>query len=185
MTTIPDEQTLRSALEQAPANVRTFVTSNELLEIFDAIRTEHKLHFDEAEKLTDALVAVFVELQPLSAFPELLKEALEQNAQAYDGVLKDVNEKIFVAFRNTLQGAPAAAVAPKVPQAPALAPVPTPTPQPALPKTPLDRLKETSRTVTESVAVQPNDTSATTPHAAVPPPASSYPSTDPYREPIE
>lgn len=184
MATIPDEQTLRSALEQAPGNVRTFVTSNELLEIFDTIRTEHKLHFDEAEKLTDALVAVFVELQPLSAFPELLKEALEQNAQAYDGVLKDVNEKIFAAFRNTLQGTPAVA-RPEAPQAPALAPVPTPTPQLVVPKTPLDRLKETSRTVTESVAVQPNDEGATTPRAAVPPPASSYSNTDPYREPIE
>lgn len=182
MAFIPNEQTLRTAYEQAPPAIKEYIVSAELLDAFDAIRTDNKLHFDEAEKLTDAMVAVFLEVKPLAEFPAMLREALEQNAAAYEAVLKAVNEKIFTAFRNTLRNTPPSA-APTAVETPA--PVPTPTPQPAVPKTPLDRLKETSRTVTESVAVQPNDTSATTPHAAVPPPASSYPSTDPYREPIE
>lgn len=179
MTLIPSEQDLRGLYEKAPQNVRDFVVSAELLDAFDVIRTEHKLHLDEAGKLTDALVAVFLEAKPASDFPLMLKEALEQNASAYDAVLKAVNEKIFTAFRNTLK--PATETQPQ--SAPVQSVVPPPSSAPLI-KTPMDRLKETSNAGAQTVQAPPPIENI--PREASPQPlATTYKSTDPYREPIE
>ena len=102
MTRIPTEQELRIVYEKAPSFIKEYVISTELLKAFETIRTEHKLHFDEAGKLTDALVSVFLEMRPMSEFPNLLREALEQNSATYSAVLKDVNEKIFTVFREKI-----------------------------------------------------------------------------------
>lgn len=179
MTYIPSESELRGLYEKAPQNVKDFIVSTELLDAFDAIRVEHKLHLDEAGKLTDALVAVFLEAKPATDFPLMLKEALEQNATAYDAVLKAVNEKIFTAFRNTLkptteipiQSVPAQPATPPPPSAPLI-------------KTPMDRLKEASNAGAQTVQASPqieNIPREAAPQTSTP----TYKSADPYREPIE
>ncbi|MFQ5540643.1 MAG: hypothetical protein ACE5F4_00090 [Candidatus Paceibacteria bacterium] len=131
MITIPTKQDIQEAYNRGPTQVQSYITSNELNEVFEQIREAHKLHFDEADKLTDALVSVFFELRSASEFPELLREALEQNSDKYDAVLKDVNEKIFKVFRQKLAGkdtAPSSA-APPAPSGTPATPVPKPTPQ--------------------------------------------------------
>lgn len=176
---IPTEQEIRAAYERAPKPVQQYVVSKELQEAFHSIRTENKLHLDEAGKLTNALVAVFTELKPMGDFPLMLKEALEQNAAAYDAVLKSVNEKIFTAFRNTLKPA-TETPAQNAPVKPA-----TPPPSSAPPiKTPMDRLRETSNAGAQTVDAVSRIENA--PREAAPqPPTTTYKSTDPYREPIE
>lgn len=106
MAQIPTEQEIRTAYESAQKNIKDYVVSEDLQKKFHDIRTNHNLHLDEAGKLTDALVATFLELSPMSEFPNLLREVLEQNSDQHESVLKEVNDKIFTSFRNKLEGKP-------------------------------------------------------------------------------
>jgi len=72
MTTIPPLETIEEALKKAPEIVDDFITSETLADSFEEIRTTHKLHLDEAEQLSRALNAVFLELAPADQFPDLL-----------------------------------------------------------------------------------------------------------------
>jgi len=105
MTTIPPLETIEEALKKAPEIVDDFITSETLADSFEEIRTTHKLHLDEAEQLSRALNAVFLELAPADQFPDLIREALEQNSDKFDVVLTDVNEKVFKVFRRELEEA--------------------------------------------------------------------------------
>lgn len=103
MALIPTEQEIRAGYEKASPLVQTYIASAELQDEFNAIRTAHQLHFDEAGKMSDALVATFLGLREMKQFPELLREALEQNGDKHSEVLKDINEKIFSSFRRKLE----------------------------------------------------------------------------------
>lgn len=105
MTLIPNENILREAMGNAPTRVRSFIVSPAFTEAFDTIRTKHKLHFDEAGKIGDSLSAVFLEIVPSDQFPDLLKEALEQNSGKFGAVLADINEQVFKPFRAQLEQA--------------------------------------------------------------------------------
>lgn len=191
---IPTETQLRAQYQNASRRVQQFITSVELDEIFKEIHNTHKLHLDEIGNLSNALNAVFLEMAPLEQFPNLLKEALEQNSDRYDAVLKDVNEKIFVAFRKKLEEPEEPSIEEKtVPETV----VPTPPPQasqidalektvsfndtpPTIEKTapaPIDKLETSVREKPTEVEIEkpkPNTS------------GSAYTgSTDPYREPIE
>lgn len=106
MALIPTEQEIRAEYEKASPLVQAYVASAELQDEFNAIRTAHRLHFDEAGKMSDALVATFLGLSEMKQFPELLREALEQNGDKHSEVLKDINEKIFSSFRRKLEPKP-------------------------------------------------------------------------------
>lgn len=103
MTTVPTAQDIAKAFQTAPDYVKDYISSDELSQTFEEIRQSNKLHFDEADKLSRSLNAVFLKLNDSSEFPTLLKESLEQNSGAYDEVLKAVNQNIFNHFRTRLQ----------------------------------------------------------------------------------
>lgn len=164
---IPNNNEIREQLKNAPEDVRVFIAGVEFNETFIAIKNSHKLHFDEMEKLGNALVSVFVELRSMSDFPALLREALEQNSAAYDAVLKDVNEKIFAVFRASLEKKVAESEAPALNSQ-------TPSPKPPTPAALLEKkVPQNAEKVTLS----------TPPPAPEKPP--QYIKVDPYREPIE
>jgi len=100
---IPEQDTIDDAFEEAPQYVQKYITSVALAVAFESIRETRKIHLDEMEKLGRALNAVFLELQPMGHFPDLLREALEQNKDTFEAVLGDVNENIFKPFRKTLE----------------------------------------------------------------------------------
>lgn len=165
---IPPNDEIRTYLGNASAPVRNFIASPEFVEAFLHIRATHKLHFDEAEKLGNALIAVFTEARPVANFPVMLREALEQNRGTYDAVLADINEKIFSIFRLKLarDDAPVTGSEKNTPK-------------------PLDEKafvleKKTSQN-TAKVAL-----AASEPLESQPPtPSGAYKATDPYREPLE
>lgn len=99
---IPDQTQLGAAYKNASERVQQYITSVELNHVFEEIRTAHKLHLDESGALSNALNAVFLELVPFEKFPDLLQEALKDSTKR-TAVLKDVNEKVFVAFRKKMQ----------------------------------------------------------------------------------
>lgn len=175
---IPNAEQLRDAYQKAPPLVQEYITSPELSSTFTTIRETHKLHLDEAEQLSNALNAVFLELAPYEKFPALLKEALEQNASQYDAVLKAVNEDVFAEFRKKLT-----------------APQETPAPQPN-PSVPFQ-----SRKAVEQTSAEPAPEARTVPNKldssvrnvpqeieikTEPQKNASYSTgVDPYREPIQ
>ena len=100
---IPDTKQLAAAYKSAPSVVQEFITSPELSAVFEEIRTEYQLHIDEAGALSNALNAVFLELVPLDTFPGLLKEAIKGDEAKHSAILKEINERVFTAFRKKLQ----------------------------------------------------------------------------------
>jgi len=171
MSPIPTNQELQGAFQKADASVQTYIASGELDEAFEQIRTEHKLHLDEAGKLGQALNAVFLELRPMSEFPNLLREALEQNSGAYDAVLKAVNDKIFSPFRTKLQ-TPSASEEKALDTKPVEA---TPTVRNLIDKKELGGAEKVSvNTLSEEQSLREGS-----------PNQKQYRAADPYREPIE
>lgn len=100
--TIPSVEQLQAAHENASKSVQDFIDADNYFLVFEEIRNTHKLHLDEAEKLSRALGAVFLKLVSFEEFPNLLKEVLEQNSDKHDAVLKEINSKIFTVFRENV-----------------------------------------------------------------------------------
>jgi len=182
MGTLPTLEELRPAYEKALDMVRTYIQGEELAKAFEEIRTAHKIHFDEAGKLSLALNAVFLEVRPAGEFSILLKESLEQNSDKYGAILNDVNEKIFKVFRAKMERKESGETEP-VP-----APIPAvrqPPPVPAQ-KTPQERLSSTTSQGTERVSLKAPEEKKS---ENEPRPASSssnnYSDGDPYRESVE
>lgn len=174
---IPTEQEIRDTLEKAPDTIRAYVNSATLGDAFEEIRTRHKLHLDEAGKLTDALVATFLEMRPASGFSDLLKESLEQNSGAYAAVLADINEKIFKPFRKSLEEEVTATADTPATPAPAVRPAEAVRP----PSVPLLEKKVNERPQTFSVDAFSEDRAEPEPKKAP-----EYRSgVDPYRESVE
>lgn len=193
MATIPTIEEIEKALQQTSEIVDGFIVSETLADAFEEIRTTHKLHLDEAEQLSRALNAVFLELAPFDRFPELLREALEQNSDKFDVVLSDVNEKVFKVFRKNLEEGKnkpvdSEEVSASAPVAVATAPAPSPA-QPTTPRTaqepaPVLLDKKTSEKAesfnvdafTDDASDSPQQTQQSTQYRS---------GVDPYREPIE
>lgn len=185
MVHLPQKTEIETAYENAPAYIKEYVVSEKLQTAFEEIRVQHKLHFDEADKLTDALVATFIELTPAASFPDLLKEVLEQNIGTYDAVLKDVNEKIFKPFRERLMEAPEASRAEtrarssEIPQrqedARQVAPL--------IPLPPINPLEQRANEKPQTVSVDAFSESASEEHTDTE--GAARRAVDPYREPIE
>lgn len=182
MTLIPPAEEIRNKLQNAPGNVRSFITSAEFTTAFENVRTTHKLHFDEAEKMGDSLSAVFLEMVPANQFPDLLKESLEQNSGAYGVVLADINEKIFKPFRKSLEGGAATPADMPVALAPAARPAqdikdrPSPTPaEPLVGKKTDERPQTFSVDAFSEDEVKAEPTKLPKYHGGI----------DPYHEPIE
>lgn len=193
---IPNETQLRAEYQKAPKLVKEFITSAELNQAFTEIRDEHQLHLDEAGTLSNALNAVFLELVPLEKFPELLKEVVKDEAKR-TAVLKDINEKVFVAFRKKLEGPredtapvrqivnpPARAIqAPERPaafneietEAPQITTAPVATPA-------INKLEQSVRQKATDVEL---DTTPKPPQSGTQENKPNYRGSDPYREPIE
>ena len=162
---IPSSQDIARAFQTAPDYVKSYIASGALTSTFEKIRTEHKLHLDEAGKLSRSLNAVFLKLADSSEFPALLKESLEQNSGAYDDVLKAVNEEIFTDFRRQLQSPPPAEE-------------PAPTIQGTEQKLSTPTSERTKHVATDTLAESQTEEPA--------PAAQNYSDgSDPYREPIE
>lgn len=170
MAILPTHEEINMAFDKASKAVQEYIGSVELMRAFIEVREHYKLHLDEAGNISRALNAVFLGLRPAAEFPELLKAALEQNSSTYNAVLRDINEKIFVAFRRKMQegGAPAQTES-----------------APEKPQSPIERLER---------RVMGSETKAAPPEErAVPssrPEASALQKnngfkTDPYKEPIE
>ena len=205
---IPNQDQLVAKYTAAPRTVQEFVTSPELNLVFDDLRTKHQLHIDEAGALSNALNAVFLELVPLEKFPDLLKEALKGDEAKHSAILKEINERVFTAFRKKLQepSQPAATqeiAEPEVRIEPKEAPIAVKAGDTA------GVHKETSRevAVTEPVATVPNPTPTLnkleqtirekptdieigsavpkSEQAVEPTPKAAYADIDPYREPLE
>lgn len=169
-----DAQKLKEAYQKAPEAVQEFIISDELSNTFEKIRKTHQLHLDEASNMSDALNAVFLEVKPFDAFPNLLKQALEQNRAKYDAVLKDINELIFVPFRKSLQQKEEKVEEP-VPEPEA---APTPAPQAAEPA--INKLEKSTFQKPETVEL------GTPPEGEIKKEESkNTPPVDPYREPID
>jgi len=191
-----DENQLADAYTSAPKKIQEYITSPELGAVFEELRETHQLHLDEAGRLSNALNAVFLEVIPFDKFPKLLEEAVPQGEKR-DALLKDVNEKVFVAFRQYLKEpepepeqtvptpevaapeAPREVVIQKIPEKP---PVQVATVVPQESVSPLKKLETSVRESPSDVAVGEliSPTEAT---SGTPPPTRQ--STDPYREPID
>ncbi|MEK7063146.1 MAG: hypothetical protein AAB955_00465 [Patescibacteria group bacterium] len=184
------ETEVRPAYDIAPQHVKDFIDSNELFDIFYSIKMTYNLHVDQAGNLAMLIDAILLEMHPLGKFQELLKDALGQgiDQKTYEGVLRDVNEKVFTLFRGKTKARADAAVQPAPPK---------PTPVAAAPITlkPISVMEQKmSETVAPVVIVQkiaapPAEGAvpvATPPPAAPTPPPPSAPAryhgADPYRE---
>lgn len=195
MAHLPTEQEIRDKLERSPEHIRAYVLSQELISIFEELRVAYKLHFDEAAKVSDAIVAVFVELRPASEFPNLLKEALEQNSEVYEPLLNDINKKIFTPFRESLEqknkptGTPESAQSPAVQQPKDTEQKPSPAPASPLKDT-ATLLEKTTNKGEERIDVGPLTEEAPAPPAGDTEPTQNNTAqykggNDPYREPID
>ncbi len=183
MATLPTTEELKEKYATASSAVRKYIASDELDEAVGAIKNSYKLHLDETEQLNTALEAVFLGVRPAAEFPELLKVALEQNSSAYDAVLRDVNEKIFVAFRRKMQEPEAPKPSEATPVAIKVAPSGQ-APQGAAQTAPspagsIKRIGEQVMKQAERVEVNTLGVSAPAPEPK------KYPTTDPYRESID
>lgn len=206
---IPDSKTLKDAYKTAPQPVRAYITSPELNSVFQTIRKNYGLHVDEAGALSNALNAVFLELVPFDKFSDLLKEALKGSSDKHTQILGEINEKVFVVFRNKLQEAEQ-----KEEQVATTAADAATQPEKELPEVELNPVTEASiiqNEPTEPKEAAPTQTTETTPRldkleevvnsavtdvemqepsaqekgAEAPPQASQYTGDDPYREKIE
>lgn len=187
---IPNQTQLHAAYQKASPLVQNFITSPQLSTTFTAIREKHKLHLDEAGALSNALNAVFLEIVSFEQFPELLKEALEQNKDKHDVILSEVNEKVFTAFRESLKETKQA---PEPAQVSVEAPAEVqsnsleekirsvnlggPTPAAKAQTNTFDKLEATVQEKPTDVEVSTQSPSPNKPY--------SNGTTDPYREPIE
>lgn len=97
---LPTKEQIQTAYKQAPEYVQDFIVSEELNKAFTDIRTEHKLHLDDAGRLSLAINAVVLELAPLTSFPQLVGEALtDVSSETRSAVVSAVNEKVFEELR--------------------------------------------------------------------------------------
>lgn len=190
---IPSDQELQKHYAAAPDLVKEFITSVELSTAFQEIRTHHQLHLDEAGALSRALNSVFLELNDYQKFPSLLKEALEQNSGQYDAVLKEVNEKIFTAFRKKLEEPEEVEEPTNVAQPVTSTQNPTTPNLAELEKTvafnepvalPTNNDSITENKLKETTQEKPTDVEIKTPSTTDEATSKPY-AADPYREPIE
>ena len=112
MDTIPTKDTLVAAFKQAPQYVKDFIMGDKMATAFDAMRTAHKLHLDDAGRLSAVINAVVLGLAPLGDFDKLVGQALvavtpDERAE----VIKEINDTIFIPMRDT--ATPEAAPAPE------------------------------------------------------------------------
>lgn len=97
---LPTKEQVQTAYTSAPDYVQDFITSEELDEAFTAIRREHKLHLDDAGRLSIAINAVILEIFSLEKFPQLVQEALtDVSSEIQKAVITEVNEQIFEELR--------------------------------------------------------------------------------------
>lgn len=190
---LPTKDQIQAAYQNAPDYVRDFIVSSELDEMFSDIRTKHKLHLDDAGRLSVAINAIALELAPLDTFPALVKEALTDiSGEVQGAVTAEVNDRIFKELREWarldkegLLYEPETAPSPE-PEATAIeaaATAPADTAQ-----KPVDKLSEAVRQAPEEREAILDDQDGQPPQPApqqTPQKEKSYPGSDPYREPIE
>lgn len=180
MSLIPTSEQIEVAREKADDTVIDYTTSSVYFDAVESIAATHKLHIDETGNIGDALMAVFYGVVPVEQFPNLLKEALEQNSATHDAVLKDINEKIFVPFRKSLEEKPTTDPVAET----------TPPTQVGAPKNllPTETRNEEKPILSSSVSRKEEHVSVDTlneQHKEETQQKPTYGSTDPYREPIE
>ena len=195
------QEEIQKAYASAPKHLQEYIDSDDLFNAFHEIRGKYNLHLDKAGDLAIAIDAIILNLQSFDAFPRLLKEALGGvDEKTYQGVVEDVNTKIFTAFRELTKKQ-----VEKLVQAPA-PPKPVSNSEPLkvieqtvsqkepAPVKPLqiiqEKMSQTVGTAALNIPVPPVAAAVTTP-AAQPeqkPPATAptrYHGADPYREPAE
>ncbi len=185
------EAEVRTVYDTASAQLKTYIDSDELMNTFDEIRTTHKLHVDQAGNLAMLIDAIILEMHPFANFPALLKDALiNADAPLLAAVQKDVNDKVFVVFREKMKAltTPPPVVAAPLSQPAAARPISVmeqkmasvAAPEPIVQKVPPPAAPEDKppMPVSASAEVKP----ATAPAPKAPP---NYHAGDPYREPVE
>jgi len=175
MASIPTADQINEAEKKASAVAADYVSSDSYFNTLKEIVNVQKLHIDEIGNIGDALDATFYELRTIEEFPALLREALEQNKDKYDAVLKDINEKIFKPYREHILNEKKQ---PEIAQ-PSVAPekirAQTPSEEIAPAKLLEQKVSQPSQTV--SVDAFSEDTEIKT--------EQKYKGVDPYREPVE
>lgn len=138
--TIQDDNDLRDTvgtlLAGLPPAVRDFVTSDKLDEVVLELAGKYQMHADQSGKFHEALVYMLLGVYDPERFVARLTQA-GIPGESVQGVIADLNDRVFVPLRATEADAPTTTPAAPAPVAPQPAPVrPTPAPAPAAPQIP-------------------------------------------------
>lgn len=82
---------------------KEFIMSDELAKTFQKIGSAHNLLLDKVNIMADMVILTLVGLVSSLEFPKKLSVALNMSGPALENLLEDINNKIFIPFRNSLQ----------------------------------------------------------------------------------
>ncbi len=184
----------------ASKEVQDMVNSEDVFNAFHEIREKHNLHLDHAGNLATAINAVILEIVPFTELDGLLREGMQGVDDATrQGVIQDVNDKIFVPLRalskkRAEEKHAAEKMARVTPQKPSIRDVEVGLKSDDLPIRTLPKMEAPPSTAPEPALSEPNTSGSVlaqklaepAPSAPTPPPtpaaAPRYHGTDPYRE---
>jgi len=93
-------------LAEAPEAIRAQATSDDVANALATIAQEHGLHIDQAGIIDEETLYVMLGIEEASDFVEKLRERLNLSEPAARSLAEDINKKIFLAIRNSLQAQP-------------------------------------------------------------------------------
>ena len=91
------------AYKKLSEQLKEFVMSDELAKTFQIIGSAHNLLLDKVDIMADAVIIVLIGLVSSSEFPKKLSVVLNMSGSALENLLEDINNKIFIPFRNSLK----------------------------------------------------------------------------------
>ncbi len=127
------EKSVKTVMEELPPPIRSYVAQRKYSVVAKQLMERYGLHIDQAAILEREILLLLIGAESPGDFSDALTQEIGLERSSAAGIIKDVDERIFVPLQGEMRrGAELAAQAPR-PQAPTQAQRPAVSPPPAVP----------------------------------------------------
>lgn len=132
------DESIKQVIQTLPAPIRNYIAQEKYTVVARSLMAKYNLHIDQGSVIEREIVLLLMGVENPNDFIQALTSQARLDQKTVDGIVRDVNEQIFMPLRAEMRlaaaPAPAAPAKPTVPQPPRPLSPQQPRPQPAAPR---------------------------------------------------
>lgn len=110
------EENLKEVIENLPPVIREYVTNQRYAPAVRKMVATYQLHVDQGTALEREILLLLLGIEDLDEFTHALVSEIQIEQSSVSGIVKDINEQIFIPLREELQNGPMTPPAREVPE---------------------------------------------------------------------